>query len=591
MSLIPDDIIAQVIDRSDMVEVISSYIPLKRAGRNFKANCPFHHEKTPSFMVNPDKQIYHCFGCGVGGNVVSFVMKQEHMEFPEAIRFLALKVNIEIPTFERKDTASTNLRQEILKVNELAANYYHKILLSDKNDDAKYARDYLKKRGISLETVQKCSLGFAPDSWDSLLEHLKGQGLSLGLMEKAGLIIPRENREGYYDRFRNRIIFPIFDNRGSCRAFGGRALAKDDNAKYINSPETLVYIKGQHLYGFHVAKESIGQKDFAVVVEGYMDFVQPFQSGVNNIVASLGTALTVEQIRLIRRYTKNIVMLFDMDAAGEAAILRSLDTLVEESMNVKVAKLSEGEDPDSFIKKFGVEKFEENIQNALTLFDYKLNILVNRFDAKTIEGKAQISFEMLSTIGKFDNEIIKAGYISRLSKVLGVPEEALKAELKKSFKEIKAAPKQEGHENRSQGSVPLRNVERHILKLMLEDETLILSTKKEVRVDDFQDVKIRNVISKLYELFDQGKKIDGQNLITSFEDEETQTMITQLVVEEEFGLGDKTKMHRDFVSRMKNDRLKSLRHGLLQQIREAEVAGDQQKLEDLKIQFNRLIKK
>ncbi|MBU0468966.1 MAG: DNA primase [Candidatus Omnitrophica bacterium] len=296
MVLIPEEIVSQVIDRSDIVEIISSYIPLKRAGRNFKAACPFHNEKTPSFVVNPDKQIFHCFGCGVGGNVVSFVMKQDKMDFPEAIRMLAQKVNVVIEEVDEPTRRSTNERHLIFKINELAAEYFQDNLLSAKTKMASDARKYLKERNVDFGTVKSFKVGLAVDKWDGLLEYLKNKGVSLVLMEKAGLIIPRDNSRGYYDRFRNRIVFPIFDTRGNCRAFGARAL-DDNQAKYLNSPETIVYTKGHHLYGFHFAKDAITQEDAVIIVEGYLDCIMPHQFGVKNIVASLGTALTVEQIR------------------------------------------------------------------------------------------------------------------------------------------------------------------------------------------------------------------------------------------------------------------------------------------------------
>ena len=352
MGLIPDEIIAQVLDRCDIVELISEYVTLKKAGRNFKACCPFHHEKTPSFVVNRDKQIYHCFGCGAGGNVIGFLMSHDHMDFPSAVRHLAQKAGIAIPETSSDASSETmGVRDMVLKANELTVDFFHDILIKGQRG-ANSAQDYLKKRQVRLETAQKLKLGFAPDSWDGLITFLRSKNISLSIMEKAGLVIPREKSEGFYDRFRDRVIFPIFDLRGKCIAFGGRTMKAESGAKYMNSPETPVYAKREHLYGLHFAKQAIAQKDCAVVVEGYMDFLTPFQAGTENIVASLGTALTSEQIRLIRRYTRNVVMLYDADMAGQMATLRSLDLLVEEDMHVKIALLTSGEDPDSFIQKF-----------------------------------------------------------------------------------------------------------------------------------------------------------------------------------------------------------------------------------------------
>ncbi|MCA9399800.1 MAG: DNA primase, partial [Candidatus Omnitrophica bacterium] len=371
MPLIPEEAIQQVLDRADIVDIVSLYLPLKKAGRNFKALSPFKAEKTPSFVVSPDKQIFHCFSTGKGGNVISFVMLMEKMDFPEAIRFLAKKVGVDIPEERLQDRKQENIQQQLYEVNAVAVEYFSNILLTDKGEDVEKVRMYLKERGLSLETVQLFQIGYALEQWDGLIKHAqkKDKDIGLRLLEKAGLIIPREKQDGYYDRFRNRVIFPIVDARGNCRAFGGRTMEKDNSAKYVNSPETAVYTKGRHLYGFQLAKDSIAQEDFAIIVEGYMDCIIPVQAGVKNVVASLGTALTVDQIRLLRRYSKNVVMLFDSDSAGVAAMIRSLDILIEEEMLVKVASLKEGEDPDSFINRYGADAFKKCIEEAKPLFD------------------------------------------------------------------------------------------------------------------------------------------------------------------------------------------------------------------------------
>ena len=596
MGLIPDEIIEQVIGHSDIVEIISAYVPLKKAGRNFKGPCPFHHEKTPSFIVNPVKQIFHCFGCHVGGNVIGFVMKQDRLEFPEAVRLLAEKVNIIVPETNRGNAQETNVRQLIFKINALAAEYFHKNLLSDKGKPAKEARAYLKKRKIDLETAKKFQLGFALDQWDGLIGYLRDKQFNLGLIEKAGLILPRDNGQGYYDRFRNRVIFPILDTQAHYRAFGARALESGSDktrvtAKYINSPETPVYVKGHHLYGFHLAKQAIGQEDFVIIVEGYMDCIMPFQAGVLNIVASQGTALTVEQIRLMHRYTKNVVMLFDMDPAGESAMLRSLDTLIEEGMNVKVAMLAEGHDPDSFICKYGVKSFREKINEAQALFDYKLNILMKRYDVKAIESKARISGEMLQTVDKFSNAVLRAEYLKRLALALTVPESALLIELDK-VRQMTGEKKNFGKVSTPKTAVveQLRVVESDILKLLLEEESFIAATMKEIAPSDFQDKRIREVISKIFDLFNQGKEVNGANLINSFEDQDMQHMISQIMAKESIFSGDKKKIHSDYIHRMKKDRLKMQMKEIQGQISEAERQGQQSALDTLLKKYNQLMK-
>lgn len=588
MPLIREEIIAQVIDRCDIVDVISSYIPLKRAGKNFKAVCPFHHEKTPSFVVNPQKQIFHCFGCGIGGNVVSFVMKQERMDFPEAVRMLAQKANVTIPDDERPAAPAENIRQAIFKVNALAVNFFHKNLLSDKTPPAKHARQYLNQRGVDQAAAHAFQLGFAPEGWDGLLSYLKKEGVGLSLMEKAGLIIPRENAQGYYDRFRNRVVFPIFDTRAHCRAFGARALGGDSGAKYLNSPETLIYTKGHHLYGFHLAKPSIAENDFVVIVEGYLDCLIPYQAGVTNIVASLGTALTVEQIRLIRRYTHNVVMLFDADAAGESAMMRSLDGLIEEGMDVRVAVLEAGEDPDSFTRRYGAEALKERIRGARQVFEYKLGVLCRQYDTASAEGKAQVATQMFPTLRRFPSELVKAEYIKKLAGTLKVSDQVLLEEYKKSGtalpQKVPAALRGLGDRNQARE----RAVERSLLKLILAEEGLISQAKEEVVPSDFQDERIRTAVSRIYEWFEQGRRIETSSLINSFEDASVQQIIAGVMAEEDI-LGDRQKIYRDCIGRMKHDKLRIQRRRLMQQIQEAEAAGDAARVGELMRQFNQHI--
>ncbi|MDD3375651.1 MAG: DNA primase [Candidatus Omnitrophica bacterium] len=588
MGLIPDEIISQVLDRCDIVETISEYLSLKKAGRNFKACCPFHHEKTPSFVVNRDKQIFHCFGCGAGGNVISFVMQHDRIDFPTALRQLAQRAGIIIPeTHSEAGSKTKSIRETVFKSNELAADFFHNILLTgDKGADQ--AKEYLKKRGVRLETAQKLKIGFAPDGWENLISFLRSKEISLLEMEKSGLVVSKERGEGFYDRFRNRVIFPIFDIRCRCVGFGARAMEENATAKYINSPETPVYVKGEHLYGFYLSKNAVAKEDYVVVVEGYMDFLTPFQEGFENIVASLGTALTTEQIRLIRRYTENIVMLFDGDDAGELAMLRSLDLLIEEGINVKVVSLEGKKDPDSFVREFGIEKFREQVLCADTLFDYKMNVLSRRYDKQTVEGKARISAEMLSTIQKFKNEVIKQEYVKKLAQRLGVSQNALLIELGKikgsSSGEIEVVKKKAQKES-------IRGAERNLLRLLLEQEHMIPSVLAEVEIDDFQDDQVRPIIEQIFDLSKTQKDFNVAKLVHFFDDQETTHFISGLMASSDFESADKEVLKKDYINRIKNDRVKTQRKDLCFQIQQAEADGDHQRLEELKRVFNQLMKR
>ncbi len=586
MGLIPEEIISQILDRCDIVETIASYIPLKKAGRNFKALCPFHNEKTPSFVVNPEKQIFHCFGCHVGGNVITFVMKQENTTFPEAARMLAGKVGITIPSTVSTGERRSNQRDLIFEINAIASEYYHEKLLKGKDPSARRARQYLQRRGLNLETVKAFRLGYASERWDELLGYLRKKNFSLGLIEKAGLIIPQKDKSGYYDRFRNRIIFPIFDVRGRCRAFGGRTLG-NDSAKYINSPETDIYTKGKHLYGLHVARDVICKNDSIVIAEGYMDALLPFQSGVQNIVASLGTALTLDQIRLICRYTKNVILLFDTDKAGESAAIRSLDLLLEEGCFVRVATLVKGEDPDSFIRKYGITEFRNRIKEARSFFDFRLGTLEERFNPHTIEGKAHIAQQMLPTISLIPNAIVRDEYIRKLSQAIEVSEAALTVELKKITKE-KISPANKGIEK----GIPLakmRAVEKDLLRLMLREQEIIAAVKEEVHIEDFRDEAIRRIVEEIYNFVEEGRKINVNALMSRFGEPEIVQLLAQLV-SSDVVIENVEKAQRDYIKRMIKDRLAWQKKSLEKELKEAQRLGDDKKVFELLGKINEIIR-
>ena len=592
MGLIPEDVIRQVLDRADIVEVISAALTLKQTGRNFKAPCPFHNEKTPSFVVNPDKQIFHCFGCGAGGNVVSFLMQQDHLSFPEAIRVLAEKYGIPIPEEPGRATAVNDQRRQLQDINERASQYFHQILLGSRQPGVQAARQYLKDRGLDLAIVKSYQLGFAIDQWDGLIQHFRtSQDVGLPLLNKAGLIIARQNHDGYYDRYRNRIIFPIFDVKGRCVAFGGRTMESDNPAKYLNSPETPLYVKGQHLYGLNWAREGIAREDCAVVVEGYLDFIVPFAAGVTNVVASLGTALTVEQIRLLRRFTRNIVLLFDSDQAGESAMVRSLDPLISEGMQARIASLAAGEDPDSYIRRFGVEAFRERLRVAEPVLDFKLRILIERFGLGTIAGRARISEEMFPTINRVPNEIIKAEYVKKLAQALSVSLEALRMEMAKG---ASGTPRPAPVIPAGPETDPLRGirpVERDILRLLLQDGELLGATRKLISLEDFHNEQVRVIVEKVFAIFDQKQQVSFTDLMSSCHDPQALRIISGLTADEHALPGDKKRMLRDCLARLEQERLKKTRQDLRRQMAEAQRMGDAQRMAELTRQFNHSIKR
>lgn len=588
---IPDNILEDILSRVDIVEIISGYIPLKRAGRNFKAVCPFHHEKTPSFMVSPDRQIYHCFGCGAGGNAFNFLIQYERLEFPEAVEALAKKAGVILPEAQKQDQKTASLITQLYKINELAALFYESNLNSS---SGRLAKQYLLKRGVNESTIKLFKLGYAPSGWDALISHLRNKNVNLSLLEKAGLILAKDGG-GYYDRFRERIIFPIFDIKSRPLAFGARILpeavgaaTESNSAKYVNSPETPIYIKGRNLYGLNLAKDAIRENDHVAVVEGYLDFIMPYQAGLKNIVASCGTALTVEQVRLIKRYTHNVIMVYDSDNAGQMATLRTLDLFIEEGMNVKVVPLPQGLDPDLLVRKNGIANFKEKIAHAENLFDYKLKILKSRHSIKDIESKALIASEMLLTINRFKNAILKAEYVKSLSQELEISEDALLQELNK-IKETKTYSDGD-NQKPARKAAGINPTEKLLIKLMLEESELISRIRDRLEPADFQDEMACRIVSLMFDLIEQGKNIEPNKLINYLNDEAISRVICESTLLPEVSSQNRENIIDDCIRRLKSERLKNKKQRLHEQIKTAQALKDEEKLHRLMQEFHCLIK-
>ncbi|MDL1892144.1 DNA primase, partial [Sphingobacteriales bacterium CHB3] len=366
---IPESKIEEVRRASDIVDVISGYVRLKKRGKNFLGLCPFHTEKTPSFNVSPERQMYHCFGCGVGGNVLTFVMEHEKVSFVEAVRTLAERAGILLPEEGVEDKEKITESEALYNACRSAARFFHENMMN--TVEGQLALEYFRHRGFKEETIRSFGLGYSMNGWDSLLKVAQRENIPVDVMEKAGLLIKREDGSGHYDRFRGRAMFPIFSVTGRVIGFGARKLRKDDPlpGKYINSPETPIYSKSRSLYGIFQAKEAIREHEYAILVEGYADLISVYQEGMKNIVASSGTALTEEQIDLIGRYARKITLVYDADSAGSKATMRGVDLIIEQGLDVRVAALPEGDDPDSFVKKNGGEAFGKLLDTAASFLD------------------------------------------------------------------------------------------------------------------------------------------------------------------------------------------------------------------------------
>ncbi len=428
--IIPEPVLEQIRQNNDVVEVIGSYFPLKRAGANFRALCPFHKEKTPSFNVNPQKQIWHCFGCGAGGDVFTFVMKYENLDFVAAVRRLAERAGIKLEYEERAGEPGRDQKESLLKLHDLAANFFHHNLMKERS--ASVARAYLKKRQITSEVAKKWRLGYSPDKWDGLIQYAAGKKFPAELLETAGLALRRESGDGFYDRFRGRLMFAICDEQGRTVGFSGRILTDEkDQPKYVNSPETPIFQKGRILFALDKAKRAIIEETYAIVCEGQIDTISCHEAGIENVVAPQGTALTEQHARILKRYAEDVVLMFDADAAGQNAIVRSAEPLWEAGMVIRVAVLPQGHDPDSFVKAFGAEKLKELIVNAPSFFAYLLDRLCRQHDPRSERGKLQIGRQMAEWLARIPAPILLATYVQHTAKRLDVSEDALRREIAK----------------------------------------------------------------------------------------------------------------------------------------------------------------
>jgi DNA primase len=427
---IPDEKIDEVRRAIDIVELISSAVALKKRGKNYLGLCPFHEEKTPSFSVSPEKQMYHCFGCGVGGNVFTFLMESERVSFVEAVRTLAERAGVTLPSATQEDRERATEQEILYDACRRAGLHFHRNLTS--TQEGKAALEYLRGRGFSDETIRKFGLGYSINSWDDLLKYAQQEKLDLSVLEKAGLILKREDGSGLYDRFRGRAMFPIFSVSGRTIAFGARKLhAEDPLGKYINSPETPIYSKSHVLYGLSHAREAIREKGFAILVEGYADLISVYQAGIENIVATSGTALTEEQTRLIGRYAQAITLVYDADSAGSRAALRGVDVIIENGFDVSIATLPEKDDPDSFIRRQGADGFQQLLKDAVSFLDFKAGMFQAEGLLETPEGKARALRSIVGTIAKVGDELKRNFYVQFLSEKYGIYQSVLFRELER----------------------------------------------------------------------------------------------------------------------------------------------------------------
>jgi DNA primase len=494
------DQLEEIKRRIDIVELIRQYVPLKKAGRNFKALCPFHKEKTPSFIVSPERQIWHCFGaCNTGGDIFGFLMKIENMEFPEALRTLAKQAGVVLKRHQPSE--SGRLREKLFEINNLASEFFHWVLLETKT--GKKALNYVLGRGVIHQSIKSFKLGYAPDSWENLQKFFLKKDYLLEEVEKAGLVVKREKKEGFYDRFRGRLMFPLRDHRGNVAGFAGRFLDPEaTTAKYINTPETPVYIKGNLLYGLDITRQDIKSKDLAIVVEGELDVISSFQAGVKNVVAIKGSALTENQVRLLKRFTENIALALDKDVAGDAAARRGIEIADAAGLNIKVVQIKGGKDPDEVAQK-NPRLWKKLVKDAVSVYDFFLDSAFSRFDKETAEGKKKIGQELLPILTQISDEIVKSHYLQKLARHLKVNEETLRITLGKLAKqklEVAESEVEVGEKKKSRQEV----LEEYYLSLLLQGFNLAPDLLK-TKTIDLRTPVLRRILAKLQDFLAQKK--------------------------------------------------------------------------------------
>jgi DNA primase len=593
IGFLSEEKVSEIRDRSSILEVVSDYITLKKAGKNHRGLCPFHSEKTPSFMVNEEKQIFHCFGCGEGGDAFTFLMKVGHFSFPQAVEELAKRYGVKLPSRELSTTQKKEMarREALFQINQIASEYFHDLLT--KRREGEEGRRYLSQRGISQEVIAEHRLGYSTDRWDGLVRYLQEKKVSLEMAWELGLIFPKKKvgdstlREGWYDAFRGRILFPIFDLHQRIVGFGGRVI-REGQPKYLNSPESSIYHKGEILYGLHVAKRYATEKDCVIIVEGYFDLLTLHQYGLKHSVATLGTALTTQHIRTLKRYTKNLITLFDADQAGIQATLRSLPLFLEEEVVGKTIALPKGEDPDGFLRKGNLEDFGKRMEQALPLIDFFFERLMKTTDLKSVDGKVKVAKEGVALLAKIPDKIRRDFYVKAVAERLDIQESFLYEMLRSSPKE----PSKAGEDLRkSSMDKTFPKSEEMVVRLMVQHPEFISTLSKEEIFKEFENPILQKMAEALEDLYQRKGRLDLPEALANFE-EDLKGRLCEFAFQES-GLegGDRGKILQDCIQKIREKRLKKEKGELLKKIKEAEKQPEGKRLVPLLKEHQELAKK
>lgn len=581
MGFYSEDIIKEVQDRADIVEIVSEYTSLQKRGDKYVGLCPFHTEKTPSFNVDVEKRLFYCFGCGVGGNVFTFIMKKENFTFPEAIRWLADKFHIKLPgSMDKELSREFRERRELFQINNLVAKYYNYCLFHTR--EGSNAMAYIKGRGLTQETIEKFFLGYAPSAWDGLIKFARTKGIKPAVLEKVGLVVPRKDKKGHYDRFRDRIIFPIEDITKNIIGFGGRAL---DAAipKYLNSPETPLFSKGDNLYGISLIKKDPSLD--VVVVEGYMDCITLHQHGFKQTVASLGTALTKNQAKLLKKYTDGVILSYDADEAGQAAAMRGMDILAQEGLRVKILSLPAQKDPDEVIKNQGTEQFKKLLNNSMDFISYKLHRARKDINIQNPDGKLKFIKRAVDILIRIDNEPELEIHVTRLAKELGISAHTIKKEvharkLPNNGYEYKKSQIRDNNKefHKILQVTGLYKAERKILKLFVENTQILGKYKDQFDPRYFTNENTRKIADVLFKMIDKNQTINISHIFNYLDEEGCRELSTILM--DDMQINDEGLIN-SLVEKVKEGYLKNTIEQVREQIKKAGILGQREEINDL----------
>ena len=582
--MIPEEIVNEIRQRADIVEVIGEFVKLEKAGQNYKGLCPFHKEKTPSFTVNPAKQIFHCYGCGTGGNVFTFLMKHEQYSFPETLHILARRFGVRLP--EKSDDVSTQQLQQTERLYQLHVEvgaFFAEQLRS--RPEAKIAREYLRKRGIDEEAQQRFGFGYALPAWDALRRKFI-QKYGEEVLLESGLVIKRKSEEGddarhaavgSYDRFRDRLMIPIHDERGRIIAFGGRILG-DGQPKYMNSPENPIFHKSKTLFGFHHVKDAVRRLGMIVLVEGYFDMLVPFAHGVPNIAATMGTALTDQHLRALQRYAQKVTLIFDPDPAGVNAMMKALDLFLAYGFEVRAGILPTGDDPDTFVRKAGVAEFQRIVERAPLLLDFIRDRIIERYDTSRLDQQIACVNQLIPIIAKIQNEIEWNAQINKTAELLHITDAALLLELRKIKR---TATIQQREDVKTATKIPI--VEQYLVTALLKDKRLISKAQEHIQVDELSHPLTRRVLKAL---FVYGDKSDFEaKMLDMFQGSEFQGELSRLFMRSE-EVVDPAVTLQDCIVKLQQQRFEQATLDLTRKTQEAQERKDRSDLDILLEQKN-----